>query len=51
MEKFVFEFEQDGNQICCHRPDFTNLMESLAGFGDNEKEALEDLLIQEADNE
>ena len=35
-------YEQDGDMICCHDEQFTNLQESLAGFGSNEQEALED---------
>jgi hypothetical protein len=42
-----FVYEVDGDQWCCHRQDFTNLQESLAGFGNTQEEALADLLKQE----
>lgn len=34
----------DGNKWCAHRPDFINLQESLAGFGDTEIDAIHELL-------
>ena len=37
----------DGNQVTAFRDDFFNLQESHCGFGDNEQEALQDLLSQE----
>ena len=33
-------FYQDGTQRCAVRPDFVNLQESPAGFGDTDAEAL-----------
>lgn len=39
-------FKLDGDKICCHRNDFTNLQECIAGFGDSEEEALQDFLEQ-----
>lgn len=43
----TFEVFKDGNQWCCVRPGFTDLMECLAGFGDDRPAALADLLRQE----
>ena len=43
----TFEFFMDGNQWCCVRPGFTDLVECLAGFGDTQPEALADLLAEE----
>lgn len=37
-------FEMDGNAICCHLPDFINLMESPAGFGETNEEAFKDFV-------
>jgi len=37
----------DGNAWCATRPDFINLQESLAGFGDTEQEAIANLVEQE----
>ena len=37
----------DGNQITCVRSDFIDLQSSPCGFGDNESEALADLIRQE----
>lgn len=42
-----FVIGMDGNAVFCHRLDFTNLQESLCGFGDTRDEALADLLRQE----
>ena len=40
-------YGMDGNQHTAHRTDFVNLQESPCGFGNTEKEALEDLRKQE----
>ena len=40
----------DGKAWCATRPDFVNLQESLAGFGETEAEAIENLLETEYDN-
>lgn len=37
----------DGNMWCATRKDFTNLQESLAGFGETKIKAVEDLYAQE----
>jgi hypothetical protein len=37
--------ERDGNQICAHLNEFTNLQECPAGFGDTAKEAVSAFLI------
>ena len=34
-------FELDGNMWCCHLPDFQDLMQSPAGFGETQEEAFE----------
>ncbi len=41
-------FEQDGNQICAHYENFSNLQESNAGFGDDEAKAKANLYALEA---
>lgn len=38
----------DGDQICCVRPDFTNLQESHVGFGETMQQAYDALLADEA---
>lgn len=41
-------YEVDGDMICCYRIDtFINLQESVAGFGDTEEKAYQDLLDNE----
>lgn len=42
-------YEKDGDMWCCHRRDFVNLQESLAGFGKTKEEALQDLLNKETE--
>ena len=37
------DLEIDGNQWCAHRPDFVNLEESPAGFGESKLLAMADL--------
>lgn len=37
-------FKIDGNMWCCHYPDFTNLQEHPAGFGETQELAFEDFL-------
>ena len=37
-------YSHDGDQICATLPDFINLQESPAGFGNTEMEALTDLI-------
>lgn len=39
----LVQFSQDGDQRCATRPDFVNLQESHAGFGDTDEEALANL--------
>jgi hypothetical protein len=46
----VAVFFQDGNQQCAVRPDFINLQESLAGFGDTNAKALEALEASERED-
>jgi hypothetical protein len=36
--------EMDGNMWCAHYDDFTNLMESPAGFGETPQKSVEELL-------
>lgn len=42
-------FSIDGNMMCCTRPNFINLQESIAGFGASNHEAAVDLLVNERD--
>lgn len=37
------QYFMDGDLWCAVRPDFTDLAESAAGFGNTKEEALEDL--------
>lgn len=37
----------DGDQWCARRADFSNLQECLAGFGETEQAAIEDLIKKE----
>jgi len=39
-------YELDGNMWCCRDEYFTNLQESIAGFGETKEEAKEDYLKQ-----
>jgi hypothetical protein len=39
--------EVDGNQICAHHENFTNLQECPAGFGNSPEEAVEALRVEE----
>lgn len=39
-----FSMKKDGEMWCATYPDFVNLQESPAGFGDSQRSALEDLL-------
>ena len=43
-EEIKIIYEQDGNMICAHFTDFTNLQECPAGFGATNELALQDLL-------
>lgn len=43
--------KKDGAAWCAHRSNFTNLQESLAGFGDTPEDALADLMNAEAEAE
>lgn len=40
-------YRQEGDQICATREDFVDLASSLAGFGETEEEALEELVKAE----
>lgn len=46
MGELTFVFGVDGNQDCVHIQGRDNLAEDPVGFGDNPKEALENLLEQ-----
>lgn len=37
-------FKMDGNMWCCHLPDFQDLMQSPAGFGETQEDAFANFL-------
>lgn len=39
LSRVGLQWEMDGDKVCVHAPDFTNLQESPAGFGDTMFEA------------
>ena len=51
MEKPYLTYSIDGNQVCAVGPDFTDLQESDAGFGDSLRLAFEDYWKQNPDLE
>jgi hypothetical protein len=46
MDKDII-IKKDGNEWCAHRSDFTNIQESMCGFGSTERKSLDKLRIQE----
>ncbi len=42
----IVNVQMNGNQHCATKPDFVNLQESPAGFGDTREEAIKDLDAQ-----
>lgn len=49
-EELALKFSTDGDQWMCFLEGFTNLEESLAGFGCSRKEAAEDLFSKLGDD-
>ena len=40
---------KDGNMICCVEPNFRNLQEDNAGFGDTRREAFDDFCLSQGE--